>query len=285
MYLFDSFQLWRRLVRHEAVSVHFDLGLRAFETRDMRRVTQNRIALAMLPEAGPHSLEYLSLLWRERWLENKQDEALTIGRQLVERFPEDADAVLELAQMLTDAGRPDEASIVLMSGVEKNPGDADLWFELGLAAERAENEPLRLKSFQEVWRLEHDEEPDDRLFLSEEAFVRVVEETVEGLPDHVRDVIGNLAVIIEDYPERWVVDDGIADPRILGLFMGSDTSLEGSVEAVSDGPSRIYLYRWNIERQCPTLEDVEREIRITVLHEIGHYLGLDEEALEARGLS
>ncbi len=285
MYLYDSFQIWRRLVRPDALGVHFDLGLRAFDGRDLKRVTQNRIAIAMLPEAGVQSLEHLSLLWREHWLAGRQDEAVVVGRQLVERFPEDPDGSLELAQMLTDAGRPDEASVILLAGVEKHPGDSDLWFELGLAAERAENEALRLKAFQEVWRLEHDQEPQDRLFLSEEAFLRVVEETMEELPDHIRDAIGNVAVIIEDYPDRWVVDEGIADPRILGLFMGPDKPFEGSVEAVSDGPARVYLYRWNIERQCPTLEEVEREIRITVLHEIGHYLGLDEEDLEARGLS
>lgn len=285
MYLYDSFQIWRRLVRPDALAVHFDLGLRAFEARDLKRVTQNRIAVAMLPEAGVESLEYLSLLWREHWIAGRQAEAVAIGRKLVERFPEDPDGSLELAQMLTDAGRPDEASVILLAGVEKHPGDPDMWFELGLAAERAENETLRLKAFQEVWRLEHGEEPEQRLFLSEEAFLRAVELTMEELPDHIRDAIGNVAVIIEDYPDRWVVDEGIADPRLMGLFIGPDKAQEGAVETVSDGPSRIYLYRWNIERQCPTLEDVEREIRITVLHEIGHYLGLDEEDLEERGLS
>jgi len=285
VYLHDSFELWRRLARVDAIQVHFDLGLRAFDERDARRLKQNRVAVAMLPDGGVDSVEYLSLLWREHWIEGRQAEAIAVGRDLVRRFPEDPDASLELAQMLTDAGRPDEASVALLAGVERHPGDSDLWFELGLAAERAENEALRLRAFQEVWRLDHDEEPLERLFLTEDAFVQAVEKTLDGLPPHIREAIGNVAVIVEDYPARWVVDDGIADPRILGLFMGSDLATEGSVEAVHDGPARIYLYRWNIERACTTLEEVEREIHITVLHEIGHYLGLDEEELEARGLS
>jgi len=285
VYLYDSFQLWRRLMRHDAVGVHFDLGLRAFEARDRKRVIQNRIALAMLPEAGPHSLEFLTLSWRESWLDGRHFEALDVGRQIVDRFPDDPDGYLELAQMLIDLDRPQDAAEVLQAGVQRSPHDADLWFELGLAGERAKDEELRVRAFHEVWKLEHEDEPEERLFLSEEAFLKAVESTLEDLPPRVREALGNVAVIIEDYPDEWVVTDGVADPRILGLFMGPPIHDEGSVGSVSEGPARIYLFRWNIERQCASHEDVEREIHITVLHEIGHYLGLDEDELHERGLS
>lgn len=285
MYLHDSFQLWRRLVRHDALGVHFDLGLRAFDARDRKRLIQNRIAVAILPEGGPHTLEYLALLWREHWIDGRHYEALDVARQIIERFPGDADGPLELAQMLIDLERPEEATAVLLEGVKQSPQDSDLWFELGLAAERANNEELRVRAFHEVWRLEHEDEPEEHLFLSEENFLKLVETILDTLPSHVREALGNVAIIVEDYPEEWLVSEGTADPRILGLFVGPPLHAEGSVESVSEGPSRIYLYRWNIERQCSSLEDVEREVHLTILHEIGHYLGLDEDELHKRGLS
>lgn len=285
MYLYDSYQLWRRLVRPEALGVHFDLGLRAFDAKDKKRLVQNRVAVAMLPEGGPHSLEHMALLWREHWLEDRHEDALAVGRQIVERFPEDVDGSLELAQMLIDVGRHAEAVELLSRAVEKAPGDADLWYELGLAAERSGDEEACVRAFHEVWKLEHDEEPKHRLFLAEEMFVKAVEDTLSRLPEPVQDALGNVAVIIEDYPEEWVVAEGIADPRLLGLFVGPAHHQAGSVESVPDGPARIYLFRWNIERQCRSIEEVEHEIGVTVLHEVGHYLGLDEEQLHLRGLS
>jgi predicted Zn-dependent protease with MMP-like domain len=285
LYLHDSFQLWRRIVRHDAVGVHFDLGLRAFEQQDVARLRQNRIAIAMLPEAGTHSVEHLALSWRLAWLEDRRDEALSIARAICDRYPEDPDGTLELAQILFDLDRPAEAVDVLMKGVAAHREDADLWFELGVAAERIGRDELRHRAFYEVWRLEHDDGPEDLLMLTDEMFVAAVEKTLDALPPAVQEALGNIAILVEDYPDEWVVADDVADPRILGLFIGPTTAEEGAVGEVHDGPSRIYIYRWNIERQCRSPDEVEAQVQITVLHEIGHYLGLDEDALFARGLS
>ncbi len=50
-------------------------------------------------------------------------------------------------------------------------------------------------------------------------------------------------------------------------------------------PSSIVLYQKNLERACDSKEQLVEEIRVTLLHEVGHFLGLDEEELEARGLA
>jgi len=135
-----------------------------------------------------------------------------------------------------------------------------------------------------VWQLEHELEPVQRLYLSEDRFIETVEATIERLPPVARRALGNVAIIVEDYPEAWIVDEDVADPRILGLFDGPDRATEHSVNAVLDGPARIYLYRWNIERSCASEEEAIEQVEITVLHEVGHYLGLDEEALHFIGL-
>jgi predicted Zn-dependent protease with MMP-like domain len=284
VHLHRSFQLWRRLARAEALDVHFDLGLRAFDERDLPRLRQNLVAVSMLPEGGLGSIEYLALSWRLAWLENRGDDALDAARAVVRRFPEDPDGVLELAQILTDLKRLDEAREVLQDGVQKRPDDADLWFELGIVAERLDLEDLRLEAFLVVWRLEHEDEPDYEPWLDDQAMAAVVERTIASMPDAVRGAIGNVSIIIDNYPEQWVVAEGIADPRILGLFDGPILADEQSTDAVLDGPARIYLYRRNIERTCRDAEEAQEQVEITTRHEIGHYLGLDEDALDFMGL-
>ena len=285
MYLHRSFQMWRRLARAHALDVHFDLGLRAFEDKDLERLKQNRTAIAMLPEGGMGALEYLALSWRLAWLEERTEDAVETARTVTRLFPEDADGWLELAQVLSDLGRAHEALDVLQEGVKTQAEDADLWFEMGLAAERIGKEGLRKKAFKEVWKLEHEHAPERRLFLSDEVLEKTVENTLTRLPPVAQRALKNVAIIIEDYPDEWVVSDDVADPRILGLFDGPPLPDELSVSSVIEGPARIYLFRWNIDRVCTSVEDAIEQVEITVLHEVGHYLGLDEEALDYRGLS
>ena len=272
------------MLRQRALATHFHLGLTAYDAGDLKQVLRHRAAIGMLPEGGPESLEFLALDWRARWLEDRHDEALAVAEQVMHRYPDDPDGPLELAHILSDLDRPDEALSVLLVGTKRHTEDADLWFELGLVAERLENWDVRKQAFRTVWDLEHDVEPAQRLFLTEERFVEVVEQTLERLPPVARRALGNVAIFVEDYPESWVVDDDVADPPILGLCDGPDQATENSVHAVVEGPARIYLYRWNIERSCASDDEAIEQVEITVLHEVGHYLGLDEEALHFIGL-
>jgi predicted Zn-dependent protease with MMP-like domain len=75
------------------------------------------------------------------------------------------------------------------------------------------------------------------------------------------------------------VQDGL-DPRLLGLFSGPSMTEGG------DAPSlqQITLYARNLERAAATIEDLEEEVRITLLHETGHFFGLDEDGLAELGL-
>lgn len=279
-----SKRLNRRLLRNRALVTHFHLGLNAYDNGDLPGVQRHRAAVGMLPEGGADSLEFMALDWRALWLEDRQEEALEVARAITRAYPDDPDGVLELAHILSDLERPQEALSVLLDGTVEHGEDADLWYELGIVAEGLEEWDTRKRAFQAVWQLEHDLEPAQRLYLSEERFIETVEDTLERMPPVARRALGNVAIIVEDYPEAWIVDDDVADPRILGLFDGPDIATEHSIDAVLDGPARIYIFRWNIERTCSTEEEAIEQVEITVLHEVGHYLGLDEEALHFIGL-
>jgi predicted Zn-dependent protease with MMP-like domain len=110
---------------------------------------------------------------------------------------------------------------------------------------------------------------------------RIVVQTLHRLPAELRDAARQVPVCFEDYPAEALVDDGL-DPGILGLFVGAPRH-----EHANDPgpPPQIILYLENILEEC---EDAGTtfldEVRRTYLHELGHYLGLDEEALAERDL-
>jgi len=112
--------------------------------------------------------------------------------------------------------------------------------------------------------------------MERQRFEELVEEALAALPEVFRQKLTNVAVIVEDYPPREADDNAL----LLGLFHGIPRT-EKSVFFATP-PDQIFLYQKNIEAVCSTDEQVRREIRRTLLHELGHYFGLGEK--ELRGL-
>ena len=73
-------------------------------------------------------------------------------------------------------------------------------------------------------------------------------------------------------------------PDLLGLFVGRDL-MSRTHQDLPAGHGAIYLFRRNLLRFCRTPEELAREVRVTVQHEVGHLLGLDENDLEQWGLA
>ncbi|MRR51755.1 MAG: metallopeptidase family protein, partial [Rhodocyclaceae bacterium] len=79
---------------------------------------------------------------------------------------------------------------------------------------------------------------------------------------------------------------GFAPPRpgrfdLLGVYIGVPITQRPGHEIMGKLPDRIELYQKNIEAICRSDREIVRQIRATVIHEVGHYFGLDEEALRA----
>ena len=111
----------------------------------------------------------------------------------------------------------------------------------------------------------------------------VISATRRDLPEALQPLAAALPVAFHARPTVEILDDEF-DPDILGLFVGPPHG-ENRGDA-NDVPAQIHLFLLNIwdfaqEEDDATFED---EISITYLHELGHYLGWDEDDLEARGL-
>ncbi len=91
-------------------------------------------------------------------------------------------------------------------------------------------------------------------------------------------------MIIEDFPSLDLVRGERISPQTLGLFMGVPRTQAMMTEQVLD-LDRIMIFKKNLEKICQDEEDLIDQIQITVRHEVGHYLGLDEDDLERLGLA
>jgi predicted Zn-dependent protease with MMP-like domain len=103
-------------------------------------------------------------------------------------------------------------------------------------------------------------------------------DVIDGLPEPFAERLQNVPVILERRPSRDLVQEGF-DPRALGLFDGPTDAEQGMA-----APTRIVLYACNLLAEFPEAEDLREQVEVTVLHEVGHFFGLDEDDLERLGL-
>ena len=103
---------------------------------------------------------------------------------------------------------------------------------------------------------------------------------LDSLPQEFRSRIQNVAVLVEDVPPNHPsLQAGQQRRLLLGVFHGVPTTKKSMFD-LSTGPDHIVLYQKNIEAVCSTEAEVREQIRLTVIHELGHYFGLDEEQLK-----
>ena len=111
----------------------------------------------------------------------------------------------------------------------------------------------------------------------------VIERCRHRLPPEIRPHANGLPVTFEPFPQGAMLDDENVEPDILGLFVGAD--LATSVDAAETLPPQILLFLENLwDHAEGNLAAYREEVRISYLHDLGHYLGWDEEEIAERGL-
>jgi len=211
-------------------------------------------------------------------------EALARADEVLAAEPDAVDAMLERGFALWELCRLDEAGAQLREALRREPGEAWAHHTLGLVAERKGEAKEAERRFARARALSPEEFPEPARLPPEE-FDRAVEAALEELPEPVRRWLSNVAIAVEDLPR----DEDLAghpplSPAILGVFRGSPLGDKASMDPWSHFPSSIVLYQRNLERFARDREELVDEIGVTLLHEVGHFLGLDEEQLRERGL-
>jgi predicted Zn-dependent protease with MMP-like domain len=155
--------------------------------------------------------------------------------------------------------------------------DADMHHALALAYEAAGFEDEMVKHFIQTRVL--DARTDRRLGLGDSDDIDFIDEVaadvLDQLPEAWRDRLGGVAIVLERRPSIALVHGGF-DPRAFGLFEGPDNHERGDIAA----PTRIVLYTHNLLATFHDEDELCEQVEVTVLHEVGHYFGLDEDDME-----
>jgi len=117
--------------------------------------------------------------------------------------------------------------------------------------------------------------------MTRKEFEDLVESALRKLPRPFKEKLRNIAVVVEDWADEQTLQDvGIEPPDTLyGLYRGVDlTRRDSSYGNVL--PDTIHIYQGPIEEDCADPEEMAELVRDVVVHEVGHYFGLDDETME-----
>jgi predicted Zn-dependent protease with MMP-like domain len=215
----------------------------------------------------------------------RYEEAVPCLQELLEQEPDDVVSLADLGLCLFEMCLFDEAEAVLARALEVDGADPHACYWMALCVERRGYYDLAEEYFQQAHEVDPQSCPLPHR-LSRAEFEEVVEEAISELPDEIRRHLDNVAVVVDDLPQRedLMGTDPPMDPCIFGLYCGVPLP-ERTHNQPPELPDRVYVYRRNLERLYEDRETLIEQIRITVLHEIGHYLGYDEDDLAERGLA
>ena len=111
--------------------------------------------------------------------------------------------------------------------------------------------------------------------VDEERFAELVGQAFDTLPPELAALMDNVVLFIED-------DAPEDDPDLLGLYDGIALT-ERWGAPMMELPDRIFIFRNNLLDMCESVEQLEDEVRITVVHEVAHHFGIDDDRLHELG--
>lgn len=110
--------------------------------------------------------------------------------------------------------------------------------------------------------------------VTPEHFEALVDRALSSIPEELFDLVENCIVVVEDRNEE--------EPDLLGLYEGIPITERDSMYS-GVLPDRIFVYRLPTLEMCSTLDEVVDEVHVTVVHEIAHYFGIDDDRLHELG--
>ena len=121
--------------------------------------------------------------------------------------------------------------------------------------------------------------------LKSTEFDSAVRRAYEHIPAEIRERMDNVVLTVRERPPREMLEEmGYPpDEPLLGLYWGASLPEHSFFSPPPAYPDTIYIFQKPLEEMCETIEELEREIEITVVHEVAHFLGIDEKRLEELG--
>jgi predicted Zn-dependent protease with MMP-like domain len=232
---------------------------------------------------GPDPIDALAEEGETAFEDGEYEIALESFESILARDPEHWGAALRRAECLHLLWRTADALKAIQAltppeNEEDDPERAELEGMILEATGRLEEADRR---FAECHALDPENFPLPVRFGPED-FKTLLDKVLASLPPVIREAVLEVPVLVEPKPTREVAENApVINPEILGLFVGVPV---GHKLGGSGYGNVVLLFQRNLERSGRSRQEVSREMKITLLHEYGHYLGFDEEELEHLGL-
>ena len=120
--------------------------------------------------------------------------------------------------------------------------------------------------------------------MDRKVFEKLISDAIRELPEEFRKKLKNVAIIVEDYPSEELIErmDVSPDDTLFGVYEGVPLTERGFF-AEPLYPDRILIFQRAIEDECDSPEQVKKELKITIVHEVAHFFGMDDDYLENIG--
>lgn len=260
---------------------HTETGLE-YARRGTHRLKRSRLRPTPASDAETRALRARLALLEGQALNDlgRSREALARLEAALAAKPDDLHARYERAVALFDLCRFQEARRGFQDVIQRNPKDAWAHHHLGLVLERLGDLAGAERELQHARR----EAPSDfraPVELHPHEFRTLVEEEARRLPPELQRDLTKVKLETADLPDiaDLTAEEPPLAPTILGLFRGAPLG-----EAPEHEPRTIVIYRKNLARAVQSREELVAQVRTTLLHELGHLRGEDDDALRARGL-
>ncbi len=186
-------------------------------------------------------------------------------------------------QILFELGHYEAAQRVLEHAVALDADSPHAVYHLALVKERLDEGDEAESLYARANALDPAHYPVPQQ-MAEEDFRKAVDEALQNLPLSIREYIDSVLVLVEDFPSLDLMRRENVSPQILGMFLGvASTDADHSAQALD--VDRVIIFKRNLEKVCRDRDELIEQIQITLRHEVGHYLGLDEDDMERLGLS
>lgn len=260
-------------------SKQLDEAWRLFDRGDLDRALE---AAESLRRDQPHDPEAALLAATIHQETGALEEAVGLARQAVVLAPEASFPRVTLASILYDLCDFEAGLQEVDRAIRADPDDPYAHYLKGLLSDMMGSPAAAEACFREAERLDPEGFPRPPA-MSDEDFQKALEEAQATLPKEFRRHVTDLPIVVQDLPSRDLLATlDTPAPDLLGLFVGVPRTLK-TTQDLPGPPDTIYLFKRNLERACADVEDLVEQIGVTLLHEIGHYLGMEEEDLDGAG--
>jgi predicted Zn-dependent protease with MMP-like domain len=258
----------------EAVERIYD-ALDGGNPEEALRIARQALASGDRSDPVVHYLAGSSLLELDR-----PDEAVSVLRRAAELDEDDADVRADLALSLYLCCRFDEARIEAAKALELDERSPDAHHVTAVLLERAGRFKEADRHFENAAQL--DPERFARpLRIGSHEFEQHILRAREMLDDRLNRILDEVVVTVEPLPSDAILFDENPplSPETLGLFVGVPLTARSSFSAGGELPPRILLFQRTLERIFAEPDELADEIAITLRHELGHYVGREEDEL------